>query len=128
MKEINLWNDCTCPGSSKQFLSLFSIHTCLVHAGPGTLQLITAYVSKAINKIFFLKVELHNNSLYGDPCSASCVIILMFFTFTYCTDLLTVFFLRSHKYLHDSASQKPRVRDGTGSLATHHGTLSFFSR
>lgn len=96
------------------------------HARPWMLQLITAYVSRIMNKILLLKLELHNNSLYEDPCSTSCVIILIFFTFTYCTDLLTVFFLHSHKYLHDSASQRNRVSEtGLGARQLTIGPCHF---
>lgn len=132
MKEIKLWNVCRCPGSSKHFLSLFPIHTFLVHASPWMLQLIIAYASKIIIKIFFLKLELRNDSLYEDLCSTTCVGILILFTFTCCMDLLTVL---SHPAI--STCRDLPVREitsmcqtglGSGSLSTYYRTLSFFSK
>lgn len=77
-KEIMLWNVCICLRCSKHFLSLFPIHTFLVHASHWRLQLITVHASKITIKIFLLEVELHNNSLY-ELCSTTWVVTLILF-------------------------------------------------
>lgn len=93
-----LWNICICPGCSKHFLSLFPIHTLLVHASHWRLQLITVHASKITIKIFLLEVELHNNSMY-ELCSTTCAVILILFTFTHSMNLPTGWLLPSQKYL-----------------------------
>lgn len=117
-----LWNVCTCLGCSKHFLSLFPIHTLLVHASHWRLQSITLHASKITIKIFLQEVELHNSSWY-ELCSTTCVVTLILFTFTHSMNLLTGWLLPSHKYLAELCqSEKWNPWDGawTGSLSAHY--------
>lgn len=70
-----LWNVCICLRCSKQFLSLFPIHTLLVLDSHWRLQLFTVCALKITIRIFLLEVELHNNSLC-ELCSTTCVVTL----------------------------------------------------
>lgn len=84
---MKLWNVCSCPLGSKDFLSFLPVHIFLVCASLWIIQLIRAYASKLIIKVFLLKLQLHNNSLYKDLYSTLHVLILIP-SFTYWNPLL----------------------------------------
>ena len=71
-EKMKLWNVCSCPLGSKDFLSFLPVHIFLVCASLWIIQLIRAYASKLIIKVFW------NCNFITTACTKICIAHCMF--------------------------------------------------